>query len=80
MEWPGAGVLLPAGRGVFTREVDGDGFVAAVAQGGHDEVPVPSTPATAVDERERRQRRGAIGRYRLDVMRGGTESRWEGSP
>jgi hypothetical protein len=46
-------VVPPAGGVVFGRQIDGDRFVAELAQLGRHEVPIPSTTAPAVDERER---------------------------
>jgi hypothetical protein len=50
------GVLLPTGRLVLAREIDGDSIVPAVAQRGRNQVPVPRAATTPVDERERRHR------------------------
>jgi hypothetical protein len=57
----GVGVLLPAGRFVLAREVGRNRIVAEVAQCGDDQMPVPTAPPAAVDERERRHRSHASG-------------------
>ena len=48
----GVAVLLPTGRLVLNREIDGDSVVPALVQRRRNEVPVPRAPAISVDERE----------------------------
>jgi hypothetical protein len=48
------GVLVPAGRLVVAREVDGDRVVPVLLKRRYDEMPIPGTPTTAMDQRERR--------------------------
>ena len=56
----GVAVLLPSGRLVLDREIDGDSVVPALVQRRRDQVPVPRAPAISVDERESRYRGHAI--------------------
>jgi hypothetical protein len=50
----GAGVRPPAGRLLLARKIDGDGLVAASPQLASDQMPVPGTSPSTVDQRERR--------------------------
>jgi hypothetical protein len=61
----GVHVLRPTCRLVLAREVDRDRIVAALAQRGRNEMPVPGASAAAMDERKRRHAQRSPMRNRM---------------
>jgi hypothetical protein len=69
------GVIPPAGRFVFAREIDGSRRVPALAQLALDQVPIPGTTAAAVDQRKGRDPSYLPTRYATCVTLGASIAR-----
>src|SRR5215211_2595687 len=76
----GVGVLLPTGRLVLAREIDGHSIMPALAQRRRNQVTVPRAPTTSVDERERRHRGHATRGPTRDAPGSGMERSWSSRP
>src|SRR5215218_4872440 len=69
------GVIPPAGRCVFAREIDGSRVVPVLAQLARDQVPIPGASAAAVDQRKGRHPSYLPTRYLTCVTLGASIAR-----